>query len=464
MKKYLMTKFSEKELFETIPVPKAVAALAVPTIISQIVTIIYNLADTFFIGQMRNPFMVAAVTQVYPWFNLTAALGNLFGIGGSSLISRMLGMENHADIKHVSAFSVYGGAAAAICFSSVTYFARIPILTFLGASAETIRYAEQYLIWVVVLGGLPAMLGMTLAHLLRSEGHAKQASMGMMFGGLLNVVLDPIFIFALNMGVSGAAAATALSNTASVIFFLLTYRRLKGQTAVSLHPRYFTVRFVRPVCSVGIASAMSTALASASNMVIVKLAAGYGDIPVAAYGIVKKLDMFPLGVAMGLCQGFMPLVSYNYAAHNYKRMQDVSTFSWKTAMLVSFCFVLCFTTLAPQLLRLFIPEAQTSELGASFLRAACLAVPLTSVNGLICYTLQAMGKGLQSAVLTACRQGLVNIPLLLVMDSVIGMYGMVWTQLLTELLMLPASLLMYWLTIRKLEQPIDKPKKGHLTL
>lgn len=455
-----MAELSEKELFETVPVPRAVATLAVPTIISQIVTIIYNLADTFFIGQMSNPFMVAAVTQVYPWFNLTSALGNLFGIGGSSLISRMLGMQRYSNVKHVFAFSIYGGAAATICFSAVTYLARIPILTFLGASTETIHFAEQYMIWVVVLGGLPTMLGMTLAHLLRSEGHAKQASMGMMFGGLLNVVLDPVFIFVLDLGVSGAAIATALSNTASVIFFLMIYRHLGEGTAVSLYPKHFSLRFVKPICSVGLASALSTALASASNMVIVKLAASYGDIPVAAYGIVKKLDMFPLGVAMGLCQGFMPLVSYNYAARNYKRMRAVSTFSWKTAMLISLGFVLCFMITAPQILRLFIPEAQTSELGASFLRAACLAVPLTSVNGLICYTLQAMGKGIQSAVLTSCRQGLVNIPLLLAMDRIVGMYGMVWTQLVTESIMLPASLLMYWFTIRKLENT----EKGYLTL
>ena len=201
----------------------------------------------------------------------------------------------------------------------------------------------------------------------------------------------------------------------------------------------------------GLASALATALGNASNMVIVKLAAGYGDIPVAAYGIVKRIDQFPLNVSMGLCQGFMPLVGYNYAAKNYKRMRAVSFFSWKTAVIMSACFVACFAIFSHPILHLFIPEAQTSTLGAGFLRIACLAVPLTSINFLISYTLQAMGKGAQSAILTFSRQGLLNIPLLIVMDMTIGLYGMIWTQLVVEVIMLPVSLGMYMHTWRKLK-------------
>lgn len=234
---------SEKELFETIPVPRAVATLAVPTVISQIVTMIYNLADTFFVGQIGKP-----------------------------------------------------------------------LLNLLGASPDTYGYAQSYLVWVVVIGGVPAMLSLTLGHFLRSEGHAGPASAGMMFGGILNVVLDPVLIFGFHLEVAGAAIATAFSNLASVVFFVIMYLRLGEKTAVSLHPKYFTFRFVRQIFSVGLASALATALGNASNMVIVRLASGYGDIPVAAYGIVKRIDQFPLNVSMGLCQGFMPLVGYNYAS------------------------------------------------------------------------------------------------------------------------------------------------------
>ena len=448
-----MEEQSEKYLFESMPVPKAVATLAIPTIISQVVTMIYNLADTFFIGQIGDPTMVAAVSLVSPWFNLLTALGNLFGLGGSSLISRMLGAQNHRDIRYVATFSVWGGAAVTLLFSLATYFARMPLLSFLGASPGTYPYAENYLFWVVVIGGIPTMVSLTLGHLLRSEGHARQASAGMMFGGILNVVLDPVLIFGFHMNVAGAAIATAFSNTASVVFFLLQYLHLGNKTEVSFHPKHFTFRFVRPIFSVGLASALATALGNASNMVMVRLASNYGDIPVAAYGIVKRIDQFPLIVSMGLCQGFMPLVGYNYAALNYKRMRKVSVFSWKTALVLSACFVACFVILAPQILRLFIPEEQTSTLGANFLRIACLAVPLTSVNFLISYTLQAMGKGIQSAALTFSRQGLLNIPLLILMNFFFGLYGMIWTQLVVEMIMLPVSLILYTYTFRKLKNP-----------
>ena len=296
------------------PVPRAVATLAIPTVISQVVTMIYNLADTFFIGQTGDPTMVAAVSLVSPWFNLLTALGNLFGLGGSSLISRMLGAGEREHIRHVSAFCVWGGAAVTLCFSLLTFLAHRALLNFLGASAATYAYAERYLFWVVVLGGVPTTVSLILGHLLRSEGHARPASAGMMFGGILNVVLDPILIFVFDLDVAGAAIATAFSNAASVVFFALAYRRLRVRTAVSLHPRHITVRFARPVFSVGLASALATTLGNASNMVMVHLASGYGDIPVAAYGVVKRIDQFPLNVSMGLCQGFMPLVGYNYAA------------------------------------------------------------------------------------------------------------------------------------------------------
>ena len=444
-----MREISEKELFETLPVHRAVAAMAIPTIISQVVSMVYNLADTFFIGQIGNPYMVAAVSLVAPWFNLLTALGNLFGLGGGSLISRMLGAKDIRNVKNVSAFSIWGGATTTIIFSVLTYLLRSPLLNFLGASAETYEYAESYLFWVVVFGGVPTMISLTLGHILRSEGHTKQASAGMMFGGILNVILYPILIFGFNMDVTGAAIATAFSNIASVIFFVAQFLRLGKKTAVSLNLKYFTFRFMRPIFSVGLASALATALGNASNMVMVSLASGYGDIPVAAYGIVKRIDQFPLNVSMGLCQGFMPLVGYNFASGDYKRMRDISVFSWKTALVMSVCFVACFAAFAPQILHLFIPEAQTSELGSHFLRIACLAVPLTSVNFLISYTLQAMGKGVQSAVLTFSRQGILNIPLLVLMNYVFGLYGMIWTQLVVEVIMLPVSIGMYIHTFRR---------------
>lgn len=290
---------SETYIFEEMPVPRAVAKLAVPTVISQVVTMIYNLADTFFIGQLANPAMSAGVSLVSPYFNLLTALGNLFGLGGGSLISRMLGSKDEADVKYVSSFALWGGIAATLLFSVLTYIFRGPILRFLGALDENIVYAETYLNWVVVLGGAPTMVSLSLGNLLRSEGHAREASIGMMFGGILNVILDPILIFPLHMDVAGAAIATAFSNLASVAFFAVVYIRLEEHTFMSFRPRYFTFRFTRQIFSVGIASAISTTLGNAATMVMMNLASAYGTVAEAAYGIVKRIDQFPLNVSMG---------------------------------------------------------------------------------------------------------------------------------------------------------------------
>ncbi len=202
---------------------------------------VYNLADTFFIGQIGNPVMVAAVSLVSPWFNLLTALGNLFGLGGAAASSPGCWGPRTTGTSSMWRPSVCGAAGRPPSFSLATYLGRGPLLTFLGASPNTDGYAEGYLFWVVVLGGVPTMVSLTLGHLLRSEGHARQASAGMMFGGILNVVLDPVFIFGCHLAVTGAALATALSNVASVGFFLVVYRRLGGGNSVSRPVLYLPV-------------------------------------------------------------------------------------------------------------------------------------------------------------------------------------------------------------------------------
>lgn len=447
-----MKAVSEKELFEDMPVPKAVAALAVPTIISQIVSMIYNLADTFFIGQLGDPYMVAAVTLVYPWFTLLTALGNLFGIGGSSMVSHFLGLHRRDGARRVSAFCFYGGIAATLVFSLLSFVFMEPVLHFLGASVESYGYASSYFFWVVVIGGVPTMMTLTMAHLLRGEGHARLASAGMMAGGFLNMALDPVLIFGAGMDVRGAAIATAFSNLASMLFFIGVLYKIRRESALSMNPFDFTTRCAGQTISVGLAAALAITLANISAMTIVKLSSGYGDVAVAAYGIVKKIDQLPLCISTGLYQGFMPLVSYNYAAKNYKRMKDVAIFSWKASTVMLAFFVAAFLLFSEPILDAFIDDHETSALGASFLRIACLAVPLTGVNAQISYTLQAMGRGLGSAALITCRQGFLNIPILCLMNRFVGLYGMIWTQLIVEVIMFPVSLLMYAAELRRIRR------------
>ena len=427
----------KQRIFEELPIPRAVATMAIPTILSQIVTMIYNLADTFFIGQMQDPYMVAAISVVGPWFHLITALGNLFGVGGNSLISRMLGAKRHDECKWVSSFSIYASVISGLLFSVGTFLFMEPLMLFLGASEYTMDYAKSYTLWVICLGTIPTLLGLVLAHLLRSEGHAKKSSFGMMFGGILNMVLDPIFIFGFDMGVTGAALATMLSNAASCAYFLLTFHRLRHESVMSFQPRYFTLRYMGEVFSVGLTSFLNAVMASTANLVIVRLSANYSDVAIAAYGIVKKLDQFPLKASLGLCQGIMPIIGYNYGAKNYKRMNATLNFSWKLSFLFCGLCVVLFQLLAKPILFWFIPEVETATLGATLLRLASISVPLHAINVLFSYAIQGMGLGKKSSFLAFARHGLFNIPLMFVLDHFFGLYGMICARALAELLLLP---------------------------
>ncbi len=444
-----------KKLFEETPIPRALASLAVPTIISQLIVMIYNLADTFFIGQTNDPYMVAATSMAYVLFFMLNALANLFGIGGGSLISRLLGQSRSDEAKGVSAFSFYGTIIVTFIYCLVCCIFMTPILTLMGASENTLAYAADYTFWVVVVGGIPATLSMTMSHLLRSEGHGSKAGFGLSMGGILNIILDPIFMFVLlpkGQEVVGAAVATMLSNVAALIYYFAVYYRLRRSSVLSLSPRRIIdgAKHIGEVLSVGFPSALSTVLACASIMVVNSLTAGYGDIPVAAVGIVKKVEMLPHNVGTGLCQGMIPLVSYNYSSGDHKRMRSAVSFTRTCGLVFTSLCIVIFELFANGIALLFIKEAETAALTAAFLRIMCLATPLTILNFHMCYTLQAMGKGTESLVLSACRQGLFNIPLLFLMDHLFGMYGVVWTQLLADALTAVLSFIVYRMVLKRI--------------
>ena len=444
-----------KEVFENMPVPKALATLAVPTIISQLITMIYNLADTFFIGRTNDPYKVAAATISFILMFMINALANLFGVGGGSLISRLLGEKKPDEARKVCAFSFYGAIAVGMIYSLAAFFFMDPILRLIGASDNTVGYSADYAFWVVVVGGVPTTLGLTLAQLLRSEGYAKEAGFGLGMGGVLNIVLDPLFMFYIlpkGEEVAGAAIATMISNVCVFIYLFCVFMLKSKTTCMSASPKGAVkgLRYAPSIFSVGFPSSVSTMLSCLSNSTINNLVSSYGDIPMAAMGIVKKIDMLPMNIGMGLCQGMLPLVAYNYAAGNYKRMKAVSN----TARLWGISFagicIVAFQLFAGNIVSFFIEEAETLRLGTSFLRIACLATPLMITNVQMNYTFQAMGKGPQSLLLASCRQGLINIPLLFLMNHIFGLYGVVWTQALADGVTMIISFAMYMFIYKKL--------------
>ena len=454
----------DRELFEKTPVPKALAILAIPTIISQLITMIYNLADTVFIGLANDESMTAAASLSFMLVFMMNCVSNLFGVGGGSLISRLLGERKDKDATRVAAFSFWGSIATAIIYSLLIYLFMDPVLRLLGATDGSIGYARDYALWVIVIGGAMTTAAVTMSHLLRSEGHAKAAGLGLGLGGLLNIALDPLFMFVIfepGCEVLGAAVATFISNVAVFVFFLAVYLRLGKKTVLSISLAKVDLgkRYVKSVFSVGFPSALGTFFACLSGIVLNGLASGYyeafGDSPVASIGIAKKIDMLPMNVGMGLCQGMMPLVAYNYASKDYKRMRDFARCARIIGIGFSVLCIVMFESLAPYLVSAFIREEETVEMATDFLRIFCLPVPLMITNFQMAFTFQAMGKGKQSLLLSSLRQGLVNIPLLFLMNYTLGLYGLVWAQPISEVTTTAISFIIYHYTMKRLDAEID---------
>ena len=438
----------QEKLFKDLPVPKALIKMILPAVASQLIVLIYNMADTFFVGQTNNPYMVAGTSLILPVFNISLCLAGLAGIGGGSLISRLLGQERVEEAGKVSAFSLYLAFCIAALFALVMGLFMEPILLLLGAGDNTYEYAKQYATCVIVVGGVPTVLSNVLSNLIRSIGRSKEASTGIILGGLLNIALDPLFMFVLmpdGMEVLGAGIATCLSNCVALLFFILVLARMGKDSVVTFSPARGLPRRgnILAVFGVGIPSAVATFLFDLDYVIIDKLMVSYNDLALAAVGIVLKVERFPLNVGIGICQGMMPLVAYNYSAGNEKRMNDTVRLSRRLGLGVAAVSILLYELFAPEFSRLFISEAETVALASQFLRIRVLATPLMFLSFFTVYLFQAFGKGRISLFLGVTRWLVLNIPMLFLLNSLFGMFGLVWSQVTADSLTVIMSIYVY---------------------
>ena len=427
------SKINKDALFSTVSVPRALATMAIPTIISQLITLVYNIADTWFIGRTDNPYRVAAASLVATVFLMTSAVSNLFGVGGGSLVVRLLGSKREEEARKVASLSLVMAAAAALVFSLTCLIFMNPLLRLLGASDNTIGYARQYLLIVVVIGGLPTVLSATMSAMLRNIGYSKEAGFGLGMGGVLNVILDPIFMFLLlpdGLEVVGAALATMLSNVVACGYFILIYRRVRSESILALPRRVERIekKSMQSIFSVGVPAAMSLLLFDLTNIIINRLSASHGDIQLAAIGIVLKVERLPLNIGIGICLGMMPLVAYNYAAKNYKRMDNFFRAARLAGVVVSVLSVVFYRLCAGMIIQAFISDADTVRYGTEFLQARCFATPFMFLSFHMVHFMQAVDQGKCSFWLAVIRQLGLNIPLLFLLNTIFGMTGIVWTQ------------------------------------
>lgn len=428
------------------PVKRAVLLQILPAIASQMVALLYSLADTFFVGRLGDPDQTAAVTVAGAIFLLLTALSNLFGIGGASLVSRRLGLGRRDEARQASSFCLWAGLISALVFGLLVGFLSGPILRLCGAKEASFEYAKGYLFYSVVLGAAPTVGTTLLANLVRAEGSSVGASIGATLGCFVNIVLDPIFVlpFGLNMGAAGAGAATAISNAVGLTYFIIFILRRKDESANSVDPRLFKegAKHAKEILRIGLPSALQYMLTVVAVSAQLRFVSKYGSAAVAAVGITKKLDQLPLFFAIGCANGLLPLVGYNYARGNYERTERSFRFGVSISLGFALICVLAYELLAPRLTRLFIDDAETVTLAASFLRRMVIAMPFMSV----CYPLitkfQAMGKARESLTVSVMRKGVLDIPLYFVMDAVKPLYGCMWVQPIVDTVSLAAAVIL----------------------
>ena len=439
----------QEDIFRNLPIPVALRKMIIPTVTSQLIVLIYNMADTFYVGQTNNPYMVAGTSLILPVFNITTCLAGLAGIGGGSLVSRLLGKGDEAEARRVGTFSAYLGISVAALFSLLLGLFMEPALHLLGADESTYQFARQYTTCVIVAGGVPTVLSNVLSNLIRSVGRSREAGVGIILGGLLNIALDPLFMFVLlpdGYEVLGAGIATLLSNCIACGFFLVVLLRMGKGAVITLNPRVGLARreSILAVFAVGVPSAITSFLFDIDYVILDKLMVSYDNLALAAIGIVLKVERFPLNVGIGICQGMMPLVAYNYTSGDRQRLADTIRLARTLGLVVAAVSIVLYEMFAAPLTQLFLDDAQTVTLAAQFLRARVLATPLMFLSFFTVYLFQAFGKGHISLLLGSTRWLVFNIPMLFILNALFGMYGLVWSQVTADTLTVAMSFIVYF--------------------
>ena len=439
---------SDQELFLRTPVKKAVLRMAIPTVISSLVLVIYNMADTFFVGQTHDACQVAAVSLTNAVFVMYMAVANLIGIGGSAVISILLGQKEEKRAKAASAFCFYSSLAVGLVAAVAILLGMEPLLGILGSTPDTWEFSRDYLFYIAV--GAPfILLANSFGHVVRGEGAASASMLGGMIGTVANIVLDPIFILTLGMGTAGAAIATVLGNVFGCIYYI--YYLTRKSPLLSMHPRYLAGcgRIARRVVSIGIPAGINSALMSVSTVLLNNALVPYGDTAVAAMGIVTKVYMFIVFVHMGITNGIQPLLGYCHGAGAAKRFGAILRFSGALTLVCGTLLSGFYIAFAPGVIRAFIDDAQVIEYGADMLVATSLAGPILGLLFLTINSLQAMDRPVPATLLSLFRQGMFFIPLLFVLGYLFGLPGINFTQTTADYLSIAIAL---FLLVRALRQ------------
>lgn len=437
----------EKELMGKMKISKAVMKMAVPNVISSLVTVVYNMADTFFVGQTGDSLQVAAVSLTNPIFILLMAFANMLGMGGSAVLSMALGAQNKKRAANASAFVTYASLMIGVVFTAVLLLFMDPILRIFGADAQTYEFAAGYTFHISY--GAPFIIWSAAASfIVRAEGASKEAMIGSMIGTIANIVLDPIFISVLDQGTAGAAIATTIGNILASIYYLWYF--LKKSRVLSISPKDMKIRegiFIK-TCSSGLPTAIFSALMSVSTIVLNQLLVEYGNDPVAAIGIVFKANMFITFLQMGIANGIQPLLGYNYGSGNMERFRGIESYTKKCCVIAGIAATILFFVFREPIIRLFISDKDVIGYGVKMLVAYMLSGSVIGILFVNMNCMQSVGHAFPATVLSVLRQGILLIPLLYLLKALFGLNGVILGQSITDYAAVILSLFL-WRGIRK---------------
>lgn len=436
------------EMFANGSIPKVIIQNSIPALIAMVMVMVYNLADTFFIGMTHDDLQVAAVSLAAPVFMIFMSLGTLFGVGGTSVISRALGAGRTDYAKKVSSFCMWSCTVIGLVFMAILWIFSGRIAAMLGASEDTMSYTLSYLRITVGCGAF-SMISNCFSNVIRTEGEPMKAMTGTVIGNLLNVILDPIMILALGWGITGAAVATVIGNAISAVYYLMYF--LRGKSNLSINIKNFSMKdgIFSGVMSVGISASLANLLVSISSIVVNGQLAKYGDMYVAGYGVTSKVIMIVTLIGIGIGSGVQPFFGYCFGAKNRERLTGGIRFA--VVFGLSACFavsVLCYIFAEP-IVKIFLTNSQALSCGVHFTRILMSTSWLIGAFAICQNTLQAMGAATPALLASVFRQGVIFIPAVFIMKAAIGLDGLIWAQPVADVLSLVLVIIMLVIKIKK---------------
>lgn len=457
----MASKEKREKIFSSYPIPKAVAALALPCVLSNIVNVIYNMADTYFVSLMEDTNATAAVSITMPVFLFFVAFGNIFGVGGSAYISRSLGAGKRERVKQISSFCVFSSIGAGVLLLALILIFINPLVSGLGASAGAVsEYSRDYLKYIA-LGGPLIVTSITASNLIRGEGAAKESMIGMMIGTVTNIILDPVMILIFDMGVGGAAIATVIGNLASVVYY--AFYLIRGNSILSCNPKRFYAgdRIAANVIPIGVPAAINNILMSLSNIILNNLMKDYGEAAVAALGIAMKVNMLIVFVQMGMGMGIQPLIGYSFGAKNIKRLKGTIKFTILCTVIFGTILSVLYFIFTSSIINLFNGENDplVTEYGVKILRALIITGPFIGIMFAFNFAFQGMGKPVPSLVLSLGRQGLIFLPVVIIMNRIFAFDGIIYAQPAADLICVVLSAIMFAVIVSK-QKRADSPLKA----